>query len=977
MNRTGPIVLSVLLLASSGSGAAASVISRRAARGIGLLALIVGWLAVGPGSALCQDPPPVRLVRDLRTMSGPSQPALPPDLFELRRLGDVVLFRGWDGIHGWELWRSDGTAEGTWLLADICPGHCSSFPWELTNALGSVYFSASDADHGIELWRSDGTAAGTVLAAEVVPGIVGSQPRALTELQGELYFQAWRADVGTELWATDGMAGGLRLVADVRPGPESSEPLSLFPVGSILYFSAEDGSTGREPWKTDGFTQGTQRVADLCPGGAGSMWYDQPGPWGQRVFNSVADRLVLTAWEGTPCTEGLLVSDGTEQGTERVPGVGPSFLFQKRAPGGAVLFNGTDAGGDSELWRTNGTVAGTVRVTDINPTSGSNPKLLGASTTAVYFSAWDGVTGGELWRTDGTAEGTALVRDIQPGPGSGIWLNYLPNGMALGDELFFVADDGVHGRELWVTDGTEAGTEMLCDVNPGPADSLKEWFSLAFPATLDDRVLTMAWDDARGWALWRSDGTPVGTELVRDPDTQASSAPASVYGTILVGWPTPKAVTEHGVVFRAMDDEHGVEPWVSDGTVAGTRLLADVCAEGCEGIREISPNDFIVSAGGLVYLRAWDGAYPQDVWVTDGRVDGTRLLVEDLNVTVAAPWPRPGGQLEVLLAGEGLWVSDGTAEGTRQVFGGGWVNGPTPLGDRALFGVSAESGGALWTTDGTPEGTVGVESFAGSGPSGLVALDATTLFFWADDGVNGTEPWISDGQPTGTVLLGDIHPGPAGSLVREAAVQPIAVGDAVFFPADDGTAGTELWATDGTPRGTRSLGDLNPGPPGSDPRPLMGWKGRLYFSAFDADHGRELWSTDGTSEGTRRVLDLRPGPGSGVVDTLPAFYLQLAAPPPAIWNHRLYFAATDGATGVELWSTDGTDGGTELVADINPGPGSSSPNGFAIYAEQLFFTATDGVRGYELWALGDPPSPVLFADGFESGDTSAWATVVP
>jgi len=103
-----------------------------------------------------------------------------------------------------------------------------------------------------------------------------------------------------------------------------------------------------------------------------------------------------------------------------------------------------------------------------------------------------------------------------------------------------------------------------------------------------------------------------------------------------------------------------------------------------------------------------------------------------------------------------------------------------------------------------------------------------------------------------------------------------------------------------------------------------------------------------------------------------------ASLPPIVWNDRLYFAATDGATGVELWSTDGTPGGTGQVADIHPGHGSSSPNGFAIYGDQLFFTATDGVHGYELWALGEPPVPeVVFADGFESGDTSAWATVVP
>ncbi|MEZ5332088.1 MAG: hypothetical protein R2991_08545 [Thermoanaerobaculia bacterium] len=205
----------------------------------------------------------------------------------------------------------------------------------------------------------------------------------------------------------------------------------------------------------------------------------------------------------------------------------------------------------------------------------------------------------------------------------------------------------------------------------------------------------------------------------------------------------------------------------------------------------------------------------------------------------------------------------------------------------------------------------------------------------------------------------------------------MSAGDRVYFAADDGSTGQELWITDGTPRGTHSLGDLNPGPSGSDPRPLIVWGSRLYFSAFDAAHGRELWSTDGSPEGTTRVADLRPGPSSALADALPAYSFLLPDLPPAVWNGRLYFAATDGATGVELWSTGGTEGTTQ-VADLNPGPGSSSPNGFAVYEDQLFFTATDGVHGYELWALGDAPAAeVVFEDGFESGDASAWSVVVP
>jgi ELWxxDGT repeat protein len=205
-----------------------------------------------------------------------------------------------------------------------------------------------------------------------------------------------------------------------------------------------------------------------------------------------------------------------------------------------------------------------------------------------------------------------------------------------------------------------------------------------------------------------------------------------------------------------------------------------------------------------------------------------------------------------------------------------------------------------------------------------------------------------------------------------------ATSDHVYFPADDGVSGEELWRTDGTPEGTVFLGDLNPGPDSSEPRPWVASGSKMFFSAWDSVHGRELWQTDERTGDTRLVVDLNPGLDSGANGMIGTFSVVPPRKQPVVWRGRLYFAGTDGSSGVELWSTDGTAWGTRRLADINPGPGSSSPRGFTPFDSKLFFSATDGVTGFEMWVVESLISTRwIFSDGFESGDTSVWSRAEP
>jgi len=175
----------------------------------------------------------IRLVKDILTEELPGDLPYPGDsLVEFIEIGGVVLFRAWDGVHGWELWRTDGTSEGTELFVDLCPGECSSYPWEPRLMMGYVYFHATTADLGNTIWRTDGTPEGTELVVDISPGnghfvhgTIGAP--FFAEFQDSIFFVGDDGISGTELWRSDGQPGGLtELVADFRPGPESSWPAS-------------------------------------------------------------------------------------------------------------------------------------------------------------------------------------------------------------------------------------------------------------------------------------------------------------------------------------------------------------------------------------------------------------------------------------------------------------------------------------------------------------------------------------------------------------------------------------------------------------------------------------------------------------------------------------------------------------------------------------------------------------------------------
>ncbi|MCB9920200.1 MAG: hypothetical protein H6832_17495 [Planctomycetes bacterium] len=325
-----------------------------------------------------------------------------------------AYFVGHDAAHGWELWESDGSAQGTKLVSDLVPGPGSSLPKDLTVCAGALYHSAWHPNFGYELCRRG------VQIADIAPGAASSHPSEFTRAGNNLYFVADDGITGRELWVLPwrdpkNPNPKPRRVHDIRPGPLGSNPRSLVAFANVLYFTCDDGVHGRELWRSNGVGSGTTLVKDVDPGLGDGI------PDGELVHSD------LVLW-----------------------------------------FVGSTAAEGRELWRSSGYENGTVIIADLRPgPASSEPReLTPLHYDRIAFSADDGVHGRELWWTQ--TVGSPTLHDLVPGPiGSDprdlFWSS---------DDLYFAATDAQHGTEIWSFESIEVrNVRLLLDLNPGVASS--------------------------------------------------------------------------------------------------------------------------------------------------------------------------------------------------------------------------------------------------------------------------------------------------------------------------------------------------------------------------------------------------------------------------------------------------------------------------------------------------------------------------
>ncbi len=797
---------------------------------------------------------------------------------------------------GWELFRSDGTAAGTRLVIDLNPGVRSSFPQRFQIFDGKLLFITADASATSAIWQSDGTAAGTTRLASLpcvaltslstsvlcggaalwrvdASGLVtvlrqnfSARITALVELGGAVYFGA-----DSKLWKTDGTVAGTVVVANVSVN-------GMVRVGNRLYFVSSDLTHGTEVWSSDGTAAGTSLLVDTTAGA--SIDYLYPGT--THLYFRTSNRVELWASDGVVTTR-----------------IATGLSNSKQALAGDTLFF---PGADGELWKSDGTVAGTALVKELVAGTGTPllESLTPLSATSVVFTAYI-TSPRSLYVSDGTAAGTTAIASSSQVK---VTDSFSAKPGRLGNTLLFGGTTTTTGDELWKTDGTSAGTVFVKELSPG-----------AKGGTAPEAFFNL------GNALFFRGVTATGTSLFRSEGTAATTNAR-----------LPFPASEWSVSFGASawylgtDAAAGAEPWVTDGSVAGTHRFADLVP----GASGSSPFRFTPTGSRLFFLALRPPLVGAQLFVSDGTVAGTQALTSLTTDSNYLFLTTLGGVAYLGVGGAGLatrqlWRSDGTAVGTTLVY---------DFGAELIDALVVQDGGLLISAYGTAA---------------------------------GRRQWVSGGTP-------------ATTRVSPVAVEPVGT-QSLFFAAgrsfalvrnpqatssfflDDTLA---LWATDanGTWSHVKELGPWYP--TAGEQLAHLEWQGRLLFAFDDGVSGREPWVTDGTSAGTMLLANLAPGGQSGLPFEGTFF--------PAA--NQVWFAGSDGVNGCELWQSDLTAIGTHLVADLVPGPDGTCPRDFTVEEPFLYSVGSDEGR-LELYALSvglDSSPPVITGTLSGTRGAAGWYT---
>ena len=607
----------------------------------------------------------------------------------LINLNGLLLFNAYTDEHGWELWKSDGTADGTLLIKDIIAGSENFLPSDFHivsnlllfkpnwgnglwvtdgTAIGTqeilsfsnyntriyssvlmnnkLYFAVRNVDTGSAaiLYESDGTVNGTVIIKDLIPGYNGINMNNPTLAGNKFYFQARENTVNNDwvLWVSDGTANGTKVVKTTN-NENIINPSNFTALGNIIYFSGSTSSNtyGVELWKSDGTPEGTELVKDIYVDGTSGSYPD--------YINSIGNNIYFRANDGTQTA--LWISDGTTEGTTLLHTMNYSYPDEYIGLDDKVLFSFDSGSKGEELWVSDTTTSGTTLLKDINSVSTSALEL---STEFVkagdkhYFTTYDDDEGKtELWVTDSNntdITSLGIYSDI-----------YLSSSAVLDNKLVLFM--GNSGYTLKITDGTLAGTEDL-----GSYDDVEETIVVA-----DDKIFFIADDSSLGTTLHMSDGTANGTDVFRGPDNDTypdasylatagdklffsyyvnNTGNYRMYTTDGTALGTTVLLDENSSInfsdFVGVDDtlffkaneehtddtlNHGSELWISDGTVNGTHLLKNIASD-TEGEQSSYPTKML-NVNGALYFLADDQVHGEELWKSDGTEAGT-LMVKDI-----------------------------------------------------------------------------------------------------------------------------------------------------------------------------------------------------------------------------------------------------------------------------------------------------------------------------------------------------------
>jgi ELWxxDGT repeat protein len=708
------------------------------------------------------------MVKDIIAKGGSSNPGY------LKDINGMLYFAANDGVNGYELWKSDGTAAGTVMVKDIKPGsRLSSSPAQITNVNGVAFFTADDGVTGRELWKSDGSAAGTLFVKDFVPGPGSGNYRNITGVNNTLFFSANDQVHGEEVWKSDGTSAGTVMVKDLYPGggtkPVPGVATSLAALRNFtsvygkLYFTGF-GPNGYYFWKTDGTSAGTVplKVANHIGGAPvtafftpynGSVIFCDGGGEQNDVFSYHVQKEDAAGGITTLAT--LFLNDFY---SSRVP-----FLVNS---GNRIFFTGRKTLTDGyALFKTAGTAASTQFVADTYaPTLASDPTDFLKIGGNIYFTAQAGAFG--LWKTNGTSAGTVLLKELAA-------VQSLTN---VNGQLFFAALIDGEGWYIHRSDGTPAGTIKIpykLSESPHTGVTLTNVNGTLYVSWGANQIMTtqgtgynvysvtpsvdqafalgnylyfQGTDNVNGSELWRTNGTALGTTLIKNINATGSSDIAHF------------AALNGVLYFSANDGVHGAELWRSNGTLSGTFMVKDV-RTGDTDIQNLNDLTDIVAVGNQLYFFTTDQLSQPAIWKSGGTSANTLKVA---NVPMLSSFMVSNLRLYFTTFVDGsydLWKSDGTAETTEQLTSSTYwyvVNSSNVTIDGVFY--SNLGGDNLWRSDGTSCGTFLVPTVGGK-PSPISFL-SDELIFPSDDMTYGRELF--------KISVAELPESPCATLLQES-----------------------------------------------------------------------------------------------------------------------------------------------------------------------------------------------------------------
>lgn len=713
----------------------------------------------------------------------------------------------------------------------------------------------------------------------------------------------------------------------------SSRPRQLKAIGDLLFFTAEDGHkpssirVGRELWVTDGTIEGTHLVKEIIPSTSTSI-YSEPSEFIEYNGTLMFAAGDISNYNSREFRE-LYISDGTAEGTHMLTKFNTDSSRQSSPHslvdyGDRVLLVATD-----DFWEylfvTDGTAEGTQRL-DILPDTvrlsvQRDQGTLLFSDSLIFFNAHNYSNGTEPWVSDGTPEGTRLLKDlytdldIADNPGSSEPKYYTK----MGQYVYFSARANNDGFELWRTDGTTEGTQLVKNIN----ESARHGSGPHSFNVINDKLYFVAIGSEEG-TLWKSDGTEAGTVLLEGIFPQSLNSQGM------------KAIGD-SLYFGMRDDDGRINLWISDGTELGTRMInTDHLAVDYS----LSP-EYFEEWKGEVYFAANDSMKGKEIFKTDGTEEGTMLAVDVMHDISSNPrqFYSYGDQVMFTTTNSNnswkVWLTDGTREGTDSISNliPGINIGKVSIGDYYYFEAKESINGpaGLWKTDGTPDGTMLLREFA---QISMIRQHNEHIFIYAMDLEHGSQIWKSDGTTEGTTIAFNENPETEQFQVSDIASS----GNRLFISAAIDSVGTELYVADRSLTHLDLVKDIAPGHSNSVPLILYDVGGLLFFAANDNVHGYEMWRSDGTEDGTYMLKDIYPGTGQGIGS---AFLADV--------DCNLIFIGNTPDEGGAYWKTDGTREGTVKLENMVPDPNERPPGNPVRKQDHFYFSTRSFEHGLEIW----------------------------